>query len=140
MLLELAGFWPRFTALLYESLILLALLFIGTLLVLPFTAKAIAPGSLWFSGYLLLLVYGYFAVCWVGAGQTVGMKAWRLLLTDTAGKRITPARAALRLLLASSLAGGLLGLLWSCLDTDGLALQDRLSGTRVVRLPKANSV
>ena len=137
MLLELAGFWPRLTALLYESLILLAILFIGTLLLLPLTGKAIAPGVWWFDLYLALLIYGYFAVCWAKAGQTVGMKAWRLLLTDAEGRRVGPLRAAWRLLLATLLGGGVLGLFWTWIDRDGYALQDRLSGTRVVRLPKA---
>jgi uncharacterized RDD family membrane protein YckC len=133
--LALAGVWPRVMSIVYEALIVAAILFLATALVLIFTRHAIAPGTLWFELYLLSVVGAYFCYCWRRSGQTVGMFAWRLMLTDLSGKRLGYAHGALRFLIATVLGFGLLGLLWALVDIDGVALQDRLSKSRVLRLP-----
>lgn len=120
----------------YESLIVAAILFLATAMVLLILQKAVAPGTVWFELYLIAVLAAYFGYCWQRSGQTIGMFSWRLLLTDVQGKRVTWARALLRFVVATILGFGVFGLLWMWIDTDGLALQDRLSGTRVVRLPK----
>lgn len=134
--LELAGVWPRIMALVYESLIVAAILFLATAIAMLFTQKAIAPGTIWFELYLLAVLASYFCYCWRRSGQTVGMFAWRLLLSDLAGKRVNLASALLRFFLATLLGFGVLGLLWALVDIDRVALQDRLTRTRVLRLPK----
>ena len=137
MALELAGVWPRIMALVYESLIVAAILFLATAIAMLFTQKAIAAGTVWFELYLLAVLASYFCYCWRRSGQTVGMFAWRLMLTDLDGKRVDLATALVRFLLATLLGFGVLGLLWALVDTERLALQDRLTKTRVLRLPKA---
>jgi uncharacterized RDD family membrane protein YckC len=136
MQLEPAGFWVRLMAIVYESLLLLAILFAATGLVLLIHQAAIPPGTVWFELYLYGVMFGYFGYCWLKSGQTLGMLAWRLMLTDVHGKRVTLGRAALRYVIATVLGCGVIGLLWMWIDQDDQALQDRLSGTRVVRLPK----
>ena len=135
--LELAGVWPRIMALVYESLIVAAILFLATAIALVFTQKKIAPGTVWFDLYLLAVLASYFCYCWRRSGQTVGMFAWRLLLSDLGGKRVDFATALVRFLVATLLGFGVLGLLWALVDIDRVALQDRLTKTRVLRLPKA---
>lgn len=134
--MALAGIWPRLMSIVYESLIVAAILFLATALVLLVLQKAVPAGTVWFEFYLLAVLAAYFGYCWQRSGQTIGMFSWRLLLTDQQGRRVSWARALLRFLVATALGLGVLGLLWMWLDTEGLALQDRLSGTRVVRLPK----
>lgn len=134
--LELAGIWPRLMSIVYESLIVAAILFLATAIVLVVLQKAVPAGTVWFELYLLAVLAGYFGYCWQRSGQTIGMFSWRLLLTDLHGRRVSWGRALLRFVLASALGLGVLGVLWMWIDTEGLALQDRLSGTRVVRLPK----
>ena len=135
--LELAGVWPRIMALVYESLIVAAILFLATAIAMLFTQKAIAAGTIWFELYLLAVLASYFCYCWRRSGQTAGMFAWRLMLTDLNGKRVDLTTALLRFLIATLLGFGVLGLLWALVDIDRVALQDRLTKTRVLRLPKA---
>ena len=136
MALELAGVWPRIMALVYESLIVTAILFLATAMAMLITQKAIAPGTVWFELYLLAVLAGYFCYCWMRSGQTVGMFAWRLMLTDLDGKRVNFTAALVRFLVSMLLGFGVLGLVWALLDIDRVALQDRLTRTRVLRLPK----
>lgn len=134
--LELAGIWPRLMSIVYESLIVAAILFLATAMVLLVLQKAVPAGTLWFELYLLAVLAGYFGYCWQRSGQTIGMFSWRLLLTDVHGRRVSWGRALLRFVVATILGLGVLGLFWMWIDTESLALQDRLSGTRVVRLPR----
>ena len=134
--LELAGVWPRIMALVYESLIVAAILFLATAMAMLMTQKAIAPGTIWFELYLLAVLASYFCYCWMRSGQTVGMFAWRLMLTDLDGKRVNFTAALVRFLVSMLLGFGVLGLVWALLDIDRVALQDRLTRTRVLRLPK----
>jgi len=100
----------------------------------------IAPfsGLQWLLWLCCWLVAGVYAtVSWRRGGQTLGMRPWRLRLQGSAGQ--TPGWAALWRRYAvgtlSLLAGGL-GFWWALFDRDRLAWHDRLSGTRLVRLPK----
>jgi uncharacterized RDD family membrane protein YckC len=134
--LEPAGFFPRLMSMIYESLILLAILFLADAVVLLIRREAVPPGALWHQLYLVGVLASYFSYCFMRSGQTVGMFAWRTLLTDSKGQRPTLTRALLRFLTATLCGFGVLGLLWMWVDRDKLALQDRLSQTRVLRLPK----
>jgi uncharacterized RDD family membrane protein YckC len=134
--LDMAGIWPRLMASVYECLIIGAILFLATAAAMLVTQAAIPPGTVWFELYLLLVVGGYFCYCWTRSGQTVGMFAWRILLADLAGRRVSLTSAVLRYLISAMLGFGLLGLLWALVDVDRIALQDRLTKTRVLRLPK----
>jgi uncharacterized RDD family membrane protein YckC len=97
-----AGLPRRLGAILYDTLLLIAVLFIATALVLPFTdGEAVPAGNPLFSIYLLcacLLFFGWF---WVHGGQTLGMRAWKIRLQQPDGAGITWPRAILRLLLGS---------------------------------------
>ncbi len=139
-----AGLWRRFGAMLYDALLVAALLFIVTALFLPFTGgEAITPdrsGALEriYQAALLLVVVLFFCLFWTWRGQTVGMLAWRLRVERSDGSLLTWRDALLRLGGACvSFAALGLGYFWIWIDRDGLAWHDRWSGTRVLVLPKA---
>lgn len=124
----------RFLSLVYEALILAAVLLAGALPVVMLTRTwdhAMARPML--QVWLLLLCGLYYVWQWVGKGQTLPMKTWRLRLVSDSGASVTAARATLRYVLAlisTALLG--LGFLWALLDRDRLFLHDRLAGTRII--------
>lgn len=120
----------------YDACLLGAVLFFATALALPVTGgQAVAAGNPWYSAYLLLTSYGYFAWQWGKGGQTLGMRAWRVRLATSTGARPARGRLALRFLLACLSLGALgAGFFWALLDRDGLAFHDRFSGTALFRI------
>lgn len=68
----------------YDALLLFAVLFFASFLVLPLTYTATPEphieSSPWYSMYLFLVSYFYFALSWKKGGSTVGMIAWKFKL------------------------------------------------------------
>ena len=91
------------------------------------------------AGALLSVALFYF-IFWRRGGQTLGMQAWRIKLVDLNGSPAATRQLLLRLC-AAILAYGLfgLGLAWRFVDKNGLYLHDRLSGTKLVQIPKVTS-
>ncbi|MGH8632154.1 MAG: RDD family protein [Burkholderiales bacterium] len=135
---RLAGLWPRFASLVYESVLLFGVVFISAYLFVALARDA-QHGllRLTFQVYLLAICGAYFVFCWTRSGQTLAMKTWRLRLQTTAGARLAPGRALLRYLLAIPSVGLGLGLLWALVDPDRQFLHDRLAGTRIVKAEDA---
>jgi uncharacterized RDD family membrane protein YckC len=138
-----AGVLRRFGAMLYDLLLVIAILFIVTALFLPFTGgEAITPErsvvvERIYQAVLLCVVVVFFCLFWTWRGQTVGMLAWRLRVERSDGTLLTWRDALLRLGGACvSLAALGLGYFWIWIDRDRLAWHDRWSGTRVVVVPK----
>lgn len=136
-------FLVRLTAAVYDALILVALWIMATLLLMPLTGGAIEPPLPWnipFDLYIFAVSYLYFGGLWHRTGQTLGMRAWRLKVVNQDGEQLTWTQALGRML-AAMLSWLLLGLgwLWILFDRDQLALHDRLSRTRIVRMPKHHS-
>ncbi len=136
-----AGFGRRFAALLYDGILLFALLMIYTAAVLAFTPGHFAvsrASGVWFYVYRageLAVVGGYYILNWMRSGQTLGMRAWRLRAVTDAGKPLNARSAALRFACGIlSWPPAALGVLWLYLDPDRLAIHDRLSKTRVVQV------
>ena len=126
-----ARLWRRLAAIAYDLLIVVALLMIATIAaILVRGGSAISPGSVWFQALLLAIWWLYFAWSWAERGQTVGMRAWRLVLTAEDAVDVSWGRATLRFLAATlSTAAFGLGFLWSAIDREQLAWHDRLSRT-----------
>jgi uncharacterized RDD family membrane protein YckC len=134
-----AGFGRRLAALLYDSVLLAALLVIFTsgavflnhrVAVEPKTAGA------WFylyQGGLIGVIAGYYLLNWTRSGQTLGMRAWHLRAVTESGERLGLKAAALRCVFGVlAWAPAALGVLWLYADPEHLALHDRLSKTRVI--------
>ena len=128
----------RLAALFYDSLLLLALWFIATALLLPFTGgAAMRPNNPLFTSYLLFLSFFFYGWFWVHGGQTLGMRSWKLQLQNLRPGPVNWWQALLRFMVAiPSLALAGLGLLWMLVDRDKLAVHDRISESMIVRLPK----
>jgi uncharacterized RDD family membrane protein YckC len=139
-----AGFARRFAALIYDALLLAALMLIFTTgLVMLIARSAIVPETAgpWayaYRGALLLIIVGYYVANWTRSGQTLGMRAWRLRAVNEHGKRMSVRAALLRYLYGViAWAPAALGVLWLYLDAEHLAIHDRWSRTRVVHLPRS---
>jgi uncharacterized RDD family membrane protein YckC len=123
-------------AMIYESLLVTAVIFIAAL---PFLYVVGNAETGWrhlaFQLYLLGVLFAYFSAFWLRSGQTLAMKTWRIRLVDRAGGTISLKQAALRFALALvglMLAGA--GFWWALFDRDRQFLHDRLAGTRLVRV------
>lgn len=138
---EPAGLARRLAALVYDLMLLGALLFMFTLAVFVMRGgRAVAPGTLWFQLCLAAIIVLFFTWFWVHGGQTLGMKAWRLRVVGRDGGPVGW-RAALARFAAGVLAAlpAGLGLWWAAFDRDRRAWHDRLSGTRLVHEPRGVS-
>lgn len=127
----------RLAAMVYESLLLAAVVFVASFAALPLVGDLHAPWQRHlYQVWLVAVMFGYFAAFWLRSGQTLAMKTWRIRLVRRDGGRIGLRQAALRFILA--LAGILLGgagLWWALVDRDRQFLHDRVAGTRLVRVP-----
>ncbi len=139
-----AGFGRRLAALVYDGVLVAALLVIFTsgavflnhrVAVEPKTAGA------WFYLYqagLVAVIAGYYLLNLTRSGQTLGMRAWHLRAVTESGKRLGWKAAALRFGLGIlAWVPAALGVLWLYADPEHLALHDRLSKTRAIHLERA---
>lgn len=141
-----APLWRRIAALVYDVLLLLALLLIATAISTA-VANVLSPGlqerapdalshhplhQLW----LLLCWFFFYATCWLRSGQTLGMKAWRLRLIDQKMGAITLKQCSVRFFTA--FFG--LGLIVAIFHSKGFSLQDITSKTQIVLLPKDEKI
>jgi uncharacterized RDD family membrane protein YckC len=134
-----ASLLRRLGAMLYDSLLVLALLMLmTTFFVIAQGGEAVEPYTLPHQLSSLAVVYGFFVFFWSYGGQTLGMRAWRMRLETEGGSIPSFAIASLRFFVAivSFVALGL-GFLWQLWDKDNLTWHDRLSGTRLRYYPKA---
>ncbi len=127
------GFLRRLLSMLYESLILTAVLFIASFifhLVFRDTSSIFFRPA--FQLYLLLVAGVYFTWFWTHGGQTLPMQTWKLRVVNADGQRVRLKQALARYLFAVI---GIFflgcGIIWALLDRDHLFLHDRLAGTRI---------
>jgi uncharacterized RDD family membrane protein YckC len=134
-----AGLLSRLAAIIYDSLQLIAVLFLATALTLPLTGgEAIPPNTPSFTVYLLLVCFVFFGWFWTHGGQTLGMRAWRLRIQQPNGAPITWRQAVIRFVLALLSWGCLgLGFWWIAFDQQGRGWHDLGSGTLLVKLPRS---
>lgn len=124
----------------YDALLVIALLMVAGALALPLTSgESQALRDPVYTVYLVSVWFAYCGGCWVLAGQTLGMRAWRVRLVDQQGQRPGWRAAALRFTAAwlSVLPAGL-GFLSALWHPERLAWHDRLSRTRLVRVSGSN--
>ena len=157
--LQTASLKSRLMAMVYETMLMLAVLFVAAL---PFAALLEQRHALYRRDdlqYWLFVVLGiYFCWFWRHGGQTLAMKTWRIRLLTREGSALSLKQAALRYVLAwlwflpglaaaryLHVQGWMLVLfpalnmaLWILaifLDPDRQFPHDRLAGTRLVQLP-----
>jgi uncharacterized RDD family membrane protein YckC len=152
--------WRRLLALVYDLLIVVAIVMVvGLLCQLATGGKLIGTGAktlvpAWYQILQGVVVAAYFISSWRRGGQTVGMRPWHIRLTRDDGDRPTLQQAVVRVLVAAApllllLLTPLLGLratLWTLLivwtgwfavglfDRRQRALHDLVAGTEIRRL------
>lgn len=143
-----AGFWRRIGAIVYDLLVVTAVIMLASGIALGFVGLLTATGLLslqegqdhasvlqgnWlYSLYLVAVVIWFYAGFWVRGGQTLGMRTWRLRVQNEDGSRISKRQAIIRAFTA--LLG--LGNLTVLFGQNRLALQDRLARCEVIVLSK----
>lgn len=125
-----AGLFKQLLAMLYDSLLIAAVLFIGTAILLPFNRGEAISGPI-YSVYLILLVFIFYAGFWQKGGQTLGMKVWKIRIINEYGFNPSWSIGFLRLFFALlSFACLGLGYLWRLFTP--YTWHDRLSQTRII--------
>ncbi len=131
-----APIYKRLFALIYDMLLVLAILFVATFIALILrNGESFGPNHLGFLAYLVLCTSFYILWSWIKSGQTLGMKAWRLKLCSNSNNRLPLNHACFRLVCGALCLGFFgIGLLWCLFDKDKQSLADRLCGTKTVRV------
>lgn len=116
----------------YDGLLVLALWLITLLAMVIANGGDAVYGAL-VQSVLFLEAYLFFAWFWLRAGETAGMRAWRLRLVSNDGGSITLNQATVRLF-AAMVSIGILGLgyWWALFDTERRTWPDLWSGSRIL--------
>jgi uncharacterized RDD family membrane protein YckC len=160
----------RLAAVLYDTVLVIGVLAVLGLLTLPLLkGKLPVPAEIGAAAYALyavqlLVIAGFFGFFWTQRGQTLGMLAWRMRITDEEGRAVRWEQCLRRLatlvvLLTPFFVGDRLWFsrwqdtwrsialyaswvpllacyAWIWIDREHRSWHDRLSGTRVWVLPK----
>ena len=130
------GLLRRFGVMFYDLILLSAVLFFASLLVvLPFgitTGHHLYP---LFIAYVHLVCFLFFGWFWTHGGQTLGLKTWRIRLISESGDAVNWKQALIRYIasLICWLSLGV-GFLWCYTNRERLAWNDIWSKTRLVRI------
>ena len=121
----------QLAAMLYDSLLVFAVLFFASVIAIIFNQGEAIESNLWFSLYLLLTVFTFYAWFWKKSGQTLGMRVWKIRIVDESGSIPDWASCYLRLVsaLLSLLCFGL-GYWWRFFKP--YTWHDRLSKTSII--------
>jgi len=144
--LPTAGILRRLGAFVYDALLAMAISMawggIAVYVRYGLLENTLAPGEkaqsspVEFIGLVVVLTI-FFSFFWRKAGQTLGMRAWRLRLQQANGELPSWRQCILRSAIAPfSMVFLGLGYLWCLVDAKGDAAHDKLGGLKVVVLPK----
>jgi len=130
------GLARRTLVMLYDALVILALMMLATGPVLWIHPATLTAGKdFWYTLYLLAVWFLYLAWCWQHGGMTLGMRAWRVRLVTDNLQPMGWAQSGLRFV--TSIVSGLplgAGYFWSLFDRDNRAWHDRWSRSRLCRI------
>ncbi len=128
-----ASLTRQLAAMIYDSLLIIAVLFLASAIALLFNHGEAIESNLWFTLYLLITVFTYYAWFWQKSGQTLGMSAWKIRVQSETGGNPSWGVCYLRLgcALLSILCLGF-GYWWRLFTP--YTWHDRLSQTRVTRV------
>lgn len=149
-----AGLFRRLGALFYDGLIIIAVEMMAAGVVVAILHALMAMGlfslggfedvsdfltnhPIWspvYTAYLAFVWVYFFVFFWTRAGQTLGMRAWKLHLSSADGSPITVTQALIRI----ATSGFGLANLTVPIDPKKRGFHDIWAKTQVVVLPKAN--
>jgi len=152
--------WRRFAAIVYDALAVVAIVMVVGLLAQMATGGRLFDEhghmlTWWYQPLQGVVVGAYFLLSWVRGGQTLGMRPWRIRVTDAEGAPVTWMRALVRLIVAAlplalvlvypltslqaalwaPVIGWLVLLLPAWFDRRRRAIHDMIAGTEIQRLP-----
>lgn len=141
-----AGFARRIGALLYDLLVIAAVLMLAAGVALALVAfmvslglitltdgadhASVLEGNWLYRIYLIAVIFWFYAGFWVRGGQTLGMRAWRLRVQNLDSSAITWRQAGIRFI--TSVFG--LSNLGALLSDDNTAWHDKAANCEVVVL------
>jgi len=125
------GFFRYLAIIAYDALLLIALLFLATALLLPLNhGEAFNSSQYFFPLYIICISFIYYGWFWTHGGQTLGMKTWKVRIKTFNNQKITWTLACKRFFLACLSWGALgLGILWVLIDKKHQSWHDKLSKT-----------
>ncbi|MDT8397749.1 MAG: RDD family protein [Pseudomonadales bacterium] len=143
-----AALWRRLAAMVYDSLLVVAIWLMVTFFCLwafgVDEAQSVQNGqvvldplykNLLFAA-LLLSSFIFFSGFWMMSGQTLGMHAWHIKIQNADGSPLSLKQCLIRFLVAPlSLACLGLGYFYMFFNEQRASVQDRLSRSQVVLLP-----
>ncbi len=135
--ITLAGLRRRFASMLYEALLLIAIVAALIIPLVLFSALTQVQVSIAvIRVYFFLGLALYFLWHWQAGRQTLAMRTWRLKIVTHDGRPPSLMQLATRYTLAwPSIGIAGLGLIWAVVDRDRQFLHDRLAGTRIIFVP-----
>jgi len=129
------GLFRRLLIMLYDAIVVIALLMLATAVaMLAGMGNQTALHDPAYTAVLALIWFFYLVWCWHKGGMTLGMRAWRVCITDERGGLPGWKHCAVRFLvsiLSAALAG--LGFAWSLIDQKDRTWHDMASGTSLLR-------
>jgi len=155
----IAPAWRRFAATVYDVLAVIAIVMVVGLLAQMATGGRLFDEhgrmlTWWYQPLQGLVVGAYFLLSWMRGGQTLGMRPWRIRVTDADGAPVNGMRGLVRLIVAAlplalvliypltsmkaalwaPVIGWLVLLLPAWFDGRRRAIHDMVAGTEIRRL------
>jgi uncharacterized RDD family membrane protein YckC len=126
-----ASLLKQLAAMIYDSLLILAILFVATAILLIFNQGEAIESNPSFNLFLVFILFTFYAWFWQKSGQTLGMRVWKIRIVSDLGGNPGWGTSFLRLGFAvlSMLCFGL-GYLWRLFRP--YTWHDRLSQTRII--------
>jgi len=126
-----ASLIKQLAAMLYDSLLIFAILFVATAILLIFNQGEAIESNPSFNLLLVFILFTFYAWFWQKSGQTLGMRVWKIRIVSDLGGNPGWGTSFLRLGFAvvSMLCFGL-GYLWRLFRP--YTWHDRLSQTRII--------
>jgi len=126
------GLFVRLAVIFYDLLLLVAIFFFATAILLPFNSGEAATASqlIYYRLYLLIISFVFYGWFWTHGGQTLGLRAWKIKVLTQDQHPITWKQAFARYVAAAfswCIFG--LGLIWILFDKNKRSWYDRLSKT-----------
>ena len=133
-----AGFLKRVLALVYDSLLIGAIvLVLSLLLVFVNSGYPESDSFVSFIQFFILVFAGpiFYSYFWIAnKGQTTGMQAWKIQLVTVDETELNIKKTMLRCLISTiSFACFGMGYLWILYDKDNLSWSDILTKTKVIK-------
>lgn len=128
-----AGLFRVLTAIVYDSLLLVAVFFFATAILLPFNGgKAIDSQQIFYPCYLLAVAFCFYGWFWTHGGQTLGLRAWKIRVLSVKHEPISWMQAFIRFIISIFSVCMLgLGFLWILVDKHQRSWHDMASKTGI---------